>query len=150
MPAYNAERFIREAVDSILAQRFRDFELIIIDDGSIDGTASIIQSYSDQRIRFVQKNNEGVAATLNRGINLAKGQYMWSYEKVTCLSNSTRQGFLKSIENAIIGITTNTTKRKFSTAIGIAVGWWIFFFTYPISLRDRRLIARPGSHFISI
>ena len=74
MPAYNAERFIREAVDSILSQSYRDFELIIIDDGSEDGTASSIQSYSDERIRFVQKNNEGVAATLNRGIELAKGE----------------------------------------------------------------------------
>ena len=79
----------------------------------------------------------------------ARNWRRWSYEKVTCLSNTTRQGFLKSIEDAIIGITTKTTKRQFSTAIGIAAGWWIFFFTYPISLRDRRLIARPGPHFIS-
>ena len=80
MPAYNAERFIREAVDSILSQSFRDFELIIIDDGSKDGTASIIQSYSDERIRLIQKENEGVATTLNRGIELAKGQYIWRHD----------------------------------------------------------------------
>ena len=80
MPAYNAERFIREAVDSILAQSFQDFELIIVDDGSKDGTASIIQSYSDERIRLIQKENEGVATTLNRGIELAKGQYIWRHD----------------------------------------------------------------------
>ena len=79
----------------------------------------------------------------------ARNWRRWSYEKVTCLSNSTRQGFLKSIENAIIGITKNTIKRQFSTAIGIGLGWWVFLFSYPTSLRDRRLIAQPGPHFIS-
>jgi len=50
---------------------------------------------------------------------------------------------------AIIGITTNTTKCQFSATIGIALDWWVFLFSYPISLRDRRLIAQPGPHFIS-
>ena len=77
MPAYNAERYIREAIDSILRQTWSDFELIIIDDGSTDSTAAIIAEYTDNRIRFCPNaQNMGVAATLNRGLELACGAYI--------------------------------------------------------------------------
>lgn len=77
MPAYNAEKYIAEAIDSILNQTFADFEFIIIDDGSKDNTVEIVKSYSDKRIRFYQnEHNMGVAATLNRGIELATGEYI--------------------------------------------------------------------------
>lgn len=55
MPAYNAEKYIKEAIDSILAQTFSDFEFIIIDDGSTDRTAGIVNGYSDSRIRILPK-----------------------------------------------------------------------------------------------
>ena len=80
LPAFNAERFISGAIDSIIGQSFKDFELLVIDDGSTDNTAAIVQGYSDLRIRLIQKENEGVAATLNRGIELAKGQYIWRHD----------------------------------------------------------------------
>lgn len=77
MPAYNAEKYIAEAIDSILNQTFGDFEFIIIDDGSADGTVEIVKSYTDPRIRFYQnEENMGVAATLNRGLDLAGGAYI--------------------------------------------------------------------------
>ena len=77
MPAYNAEKYIREAIDSVLAQTFTDFEFIILDDGSTDATAAIIQSYEDDRIRFCpNERNMGVAATLNRALKLAQGEYI--------------------------------------------------------------------------
>lgn len=77
MPAYNAEKYIREAIDSILAQTYTDFEFIIIDDASTDATASIVESYTDERIRFFRNdNNMGVANTLNRGLDLAVGEYI--------------------------------------------------------------------------
>jgi glycosyltransferase involved in cell wall biosynthesis len=72
MPVYNAERFLREAIDSILQQTFTDFEFLILDDGSTDSSVAIIKSYTDPRIRFVQnEKNLGISATLNRGIELA-------------------------------------------------------------------------------
>jgi glycosyltransferase involved in cell wall biosynthesis len=72
MPVYNAEKYLREAIDSILAQTFRDFEFLIIDDGSVDSSVDIILSYTDKRIRFVQNSrNEGISATLNKGIELS-------------------------------------------------------------------------------
>jgi len=72
MPVYNAERFLREAIDSILDQSFQPLEFLIIDDGSTDSSAEIIRSYRDPRIRFVQNTkNLGIAPTLNKGISLA-------------------------------------------------------------------------------
>lgn len=77
MPAYNAEKYISEAIDSILNQTFTDFEFIIIDDGSIDNTIGIINNYNDERIRLIQNEaNLGVAQTLNKGIELSRGQYI--------------------------------------------------------------------------
>jgi len=73
MSVYNGEQYLREAIDSILNQTFDAFEFIIIDDGSTDGSADIIRSYEDQRIRFVQQKNAGLAAALNKGVELAKG-----------------------------------------------------------------------------
>lgn len=77
MPAYNASRYIHEAIESILNQSFEDFEFIIIDDASEDNTSEIIKSYKDSRIVFLQnQKNLGVARTLNRGIDGAKGRYI--------------------------------------------------------------------------
>lgn len=72
MPVYNAEKYLKEAIESILNQTFRDFELLIIDDGSQDSSVQIIQSFSDKRIRLVtNEKNLGISATLNKGIELS-------------------------------------------------------------------------------
>lgn len=72
MPVYNAATFLREAIDSILNQSFPFFEFLIIDDGSTDDSADIINSYDDDRIIFYQnERNLGISATLNKGIELA-------------------------------------------------------------------------------
>lgn len=77
MPAYNAEKYLREAIDSILAQTFTDFELIIINDGSTDFTKDIILSYTDQRIRYIEnEQNSGICVTLNKGLDAARGRYI--------------------------------------------------------------------------
>ncbi|MFA6518485.1 MAG: glycosyltransferase [Candidatus Shapirobacteria bacterium] len=77
MPVYNGEKYLREAVESILRQTYRDFEFLIIDDGSKDETEKILKSYGDKRIRIVQhKKNMKLVATLNEGITLAKGKYI--------------------------------------------------------------------------
>lgn len=77
MPVYNGEKYLREAVDSILSQTLTDFEFIIVDDASTDSTREIIASYNDSRIVYV-KNEENlkISATLNRGIALAQGKYI--------------------------------------------------------------------------
>lgn len=77
LPAYNAERFLPDAIDSILNQTFRDFELIILNDGSTDKTEEIILSYTDSRIRYVKNvQNLKLISTLNKGVDLARGKYI--------------------------------------------------------------------------
>jgi glycosyltransferase involved in cell wall biosynthesis len=72
MPVYNAERFLREAIDSILNQSLRDFEFLIIDDGSTDSSPDIISSYADPRIRFLRnEKNRGITYSLNKGLGLS-------------------------------------------------------------------------------
>lgn len=72
MPVYNAERYLGVAIESILAQSFRDFTFLIIDDASTDRSREIVESYGDSRIRFLRNRvNIGISATLNRGIEAA-------------------------------------------------------------------------------
>lgn len=77
MPAYNAEKYVAEAINSILAQTFTDFEFIIINDASTDSTKNIIESFQDPRIKLIKnEQNQGVAKSLNIGISAAKGKYI--------------------------------------------------------------------------
>ncbi len=77
MPAYNAGRYMRDAIQSILSQTFSDFELLIINDGSTDSTEEIILSFKDPRIRYIKnKTNVGLSPTLNIGLENATGKYI--------------------------------------------------------------------------
>lgn len=77
MPVYNGAAFLREAIESVLRQTYADMEILVIDDGSTDGSAAIISSYADPRIRFEQNDgNKGIIFTLNRGMRIARGAYV--------------------------------------------------------------------------
>lgn len=76
LPVYNGLPYLGEAIESVLTQTFADFELIIIDDGSTDGSASVLGDFTDPRIHLYQQPNSGLPATLNRGIALARGEYI--------------------------------------------------------------------------
>jgi glycosyltransferase involved in cell wall biosynthesis len=77
VPTYNGERFLRPAIESILHQTFRDFELIVIDDASTDSTPSILREFTDDRIVALRnERNLGIAGATNRGLNAARGQYI--------------------------------------------------------------------------
>jgi len=80
MPAYNAGKYIDEAITSVLEQSFADFELLIINDGSTDETEKIIRSFKDPRIVLINQKNKGIAATLNTGLNLAKADYIARFD----------------------------------------------------------------------
>jgi len=75
MPVYNGRRYVKQAVDSVLAQTFTDFEFIIIDDGSNDGTDEILKRYAvaDKRVRIITRTTQGVTRSLNEGLELAMG-----------------------------------------------------------------------------
>lgn len=76
LPVFNAQSYLRESIDSILAQSFEDFELIIVNDGSTDDSLGVISSYADKRIILINQENAGLPISLNRAIRLAKGQYL--------------------------------------------------------------------------
>lgn len=76
LPIYNAEMFLAEAIDSVLSQKYSDFELIIIDDGSIDSSSEIIKRYSDTRIKYRYVGKIGITKALNVGLSMAGGEYV--------------------------------------------------------------------------
>lgn len=77
MPVYNGEPFLGQAIESILQQTFADFEFIIINDGSTDRSAEIVQSYADSRIRYFEnERNIGLTRSLNHGLSLVQGPYI--------------------------------------------------------------------------
>ena len=75
MPVYNRERYVRQAIDSVLAQTFTDYELIAIDDGSTDGSVEVLKSYGS-RIKFIQQHNQGPEVARHKAAALAQGEYL--------------------------------------------------------------------------
>ncbi len=78
IPTYNRAEFLPRAIDSVLAQTFTDFELIVIDDGSTDGTDRILKNYArqDKRIKVITQKNCGVSCARNKGLSMARGTYV--------------------------------------------------------------------------
>ena len=77
MSVYNGGKWLNEAVDSILNQTFKDFEFIIINDGSNDQTYTILNSYNDKRLRIINhESNRGLITRLNEGLDQSNGEYI--------------------------------------------------------------------------
>ena len=75
IPCYNAEKTIRETIESVLAQTYQDFEIIVVDDGSTDGSQGIIQSFED-KVRYIYQENKGQASARNTAIRASDGTYL--------------------------------------------------------------------------
>ncbi|MCL6471333.1 MAG: glycosyltransferase [Firmicutes bacterium] len=76
MPVYNREKFLSDAIKSILNQTYKNFELIIVNDGSTDNSEDIILSFTDPRIKYIKQENGGVAAARNKGLDNAQGDFI--------------------------------------------------------------------------
>ena len=76
LPVFNSEDFVRKAIESVLAQTFEDFELIIVNDGSTDSSKDIIDSFEDDRIRLINQSNQGPGAARNNALRIAEGEYI--------------------------------------------------------------------------
>lgn len=76
IPAYNHERFVGAAIESVLGQTVDDLELIVVDDGSTDKTAEVIQGYTDSRLTYYHQENQDAYNTINRGMSLARGRFI--------------------------------------------------------------------------
>jgi glycosyltransferase involved in cell wall biosynthesis len=75
IPTYNRAQLVTKAIDSVLAQTYHDYEIIVVDDGSTDNTKEVLQPYMD-RIRYIYQENAGVSAARNAGIRVAKGEWI--------------------------------------------------------------------------
>ena len=77
IPLYNKEKQIKDTIDSILKQDFTDFELIVVNDGSTDNSLKIIEAINDERVRIINQTNAGVSAARNKGMDEARGDYVF-------------------------------------------------------------------------
>jgi len=115
MPAYNCEKYIAESISSILNQTFTNFEFIIINDGSTDGTHNIIASFKDSRIKYLQNSsNEGLSNVRNKLINLATGDYIAFLDSDDySVVNRLEIQFASLNENSEIGLVASSVKAKY-------------------------------------
>lgn len=100
IPIYNAEKKLNRCVDSILTQTYSDIELLLVDDGSTDGSAEICLNYvkNDNRVRYIYKSNGGAASARNVGINEAKGEYIQFVDSDDYISSNMTEMLYKSME----------------------------------------------------
>lgn len=80
LPVYNGEQFLNEAINSILKQTYKNFEFVIINDGSVDNTEQIIMNYSDKRIKYYYKKKSGIVESLNFGIERCSGDWIARFD----------------------------------------------------------------------
>jgi glycosyltransferase involved in cell wall biosynthesis len=101
IPVYNAEKFIAETISSVINQEYKNWELIIIDDGSTDNSLEIIKEFveKDERITCLRQTNSGVSSARNRGINIAKGDYISFLDADDCWKNDNIQKRLVVLED---------------------------------------------------
>ena len=100
MPVFNGEKYIGEAIESVLNQTWTDFELLIVNDGSTDNTAAVIASYNDKRIKLVNQQNAGVSGALNTGLKEAVGEYIARFDADDiCYSNRLDKQYKFMLEN---------------------------------------------------
>jgi predicted HAD superfamily hydrolase/glycosyltransferase involved in cell wall biosynthesis len=155
MPAYNHEKFIGEAIRSVLAQTFEDFELIIINDGSTDRTEAVIKQFDDPRILFYSQENRGSSCAHNRGLQIARGEFIsiinsddiYHQERLEILYKEAKNNKLKLVISDIALIDQD------SAVINNPDHWWIKWHEYlkaaylASESPDRALLA--GNYTIS-
>ena len=100
IPVYNTGKWLGECLDSILAQKAFDLEIVCVDDGSTDDTPEILRSYADKdsRVRIITKENHGVSAARNTGIDAAQGEYIWFIDS----DDTINPEMLESVYHAVV------------------------------------------------
>ena len=100
VPVYNVEKYIRKCIDFILGKTFKDFELILVDDGSPDNCGEICESYArnDNRIRVIHRANGGLSAARNTGLSYATGKYIGFVDSDDYVSPVMYEKLINSIE----------------------------------------------------
>ncbi len=114
LPVYNVEKYLTRCVESVLQQSFSDFELLLVDDGSTDGSGALCHTFEDHRIRVIHQENGGLAAARNTGLREAKGEYIWWVDSDDWI----RQDSLQYIYEAMEGSTPDVVKFNHFRVIG--------------------------------
>ena len=96
-PCFNAAPYIKDAIESVLSQTYRNFEFILVNDGSLDNTEQIIQSYSDERIRYFKQPNQGQCKASNFGLSKSKGSYIKFFDADDLMNSKHLEEQLKKI-----------------------------------------------------
>lgn len=116
VPVYNTEKYLRECVDSILAQIFTDFELILVDDGSTDGSGAICDEYAkqDERVQVIHQENSGVTHARKTGAVLSKGDYLTYVDSDDWIDPDGYRNMMSQIEkhHADIAVFAMTVEKK--------------------------------------
>jgi len=175
IPTYNRLLMLREAVDSVLKQDFEDFELIVVDDGSTDGTAEEIKRYGGRVILLQHSENRGVSAARNKGILHAKGKYVafldsddvWVKGKlkiqVTFLDENPHYSFcytdeiwIRCLPLCTISPSSAMMRKKLFSKVGLFdealpvcedYDFWLRVSArFPIFFINRKLIVKRGGH----
>lgn len=139
VPIYNSAHFLRECLQSVLAQRIENFEIICINDGSRDNSLEILTEFAhkDNRIVIINQENQGVSAARNAGLEISKGEYIGFVDSDDCIAPDYFELFLKGAEEDVISTGLNMTipleKNKIYNKQGIQN------VVYPIMLRSDML-----------
>ena len=109
VPVYNTEKYLHRCIDSILAQTFTDFELLLIDDGSKDNSGAICDEYAakDSRVRVFHKENGGVSSARNLGLDNVRGEWVTFVDSDDWVEKEYIELFVKNIDD--LGISTSTS-----------------------------------------
>ena len=112
VPVYNVAPYLREALDSIVNQTYKDLEILIIDDGSTDGSSAICEEYAskDPRIRLIHQSNKGLSGARNTGLEHATGDYVAFIDS----DDSVSPVFIESLVNAMTSSSASIAVCKFS------------------------------------
>ena len=163
MPVYNSEKYIAQAVESILNQSFRAFEFIIINDGANDATTAILNNYAvkDSRIRLINQSNQGIVAALNRGLSESKGKWIFRMDhddialphRLECQMEEIKQnpdlillgGWVLQIDSN--GISLKTTKYPADhDALINQLESKMSFFAHPTACFRRDIVTKIGGY----
>lgn len=128
VPCCNVEKYLRQCLDSVVNQTLKDMEIIVINDGSTDGTLNIIKEYAarDKRIRVLDKPNEGYGKSMNRGLDMATGKYIGIVESDDWVDNDMFEQLVKIADDMGVDVvksdfyeytTTGGEKSKKSNAL---------------------------------
>ncbi|MFT3877632.1 MAG: glycosyltransferase family 2 protein [Propioniciclava sp.] len=119
MPVYNGEQYLAEAIDSVLTQDAADFELLVIDDGSTDGTPEILRSYTDPRLRVVRVDHLGLIGALNHGLEVARGTFLSRTDADDLMSPGRLRRQLEHFEQHPATVACGTPYELFGAIEGI-------------------------------